>query len=1474
MLHWRNQTFCSVQCSGGQVYQECGHTCGGFCSELQQGWSCDDAGGMDGKTSCVPGCQCKAGLLQDHQGQCVPKSLCPCVQGDEMYYPGDTVQSNCNKCVCEQGRFSCTQDRCEEVQQCPYSLVYAPRSCLFTCSSPEPPEAAASSCREPLFGCVCPKGTVLLVDRCIPPDECPCHHNGRVYYRNETITKDCNTCVCKERRWHCTQSLCAGLCVATGDPHYVTFDGRTYSFLGDCQYVLVRETSGLFSVTAENVPCGSTGVTCTKSVTVNLGNTVIHLLRGKAVTVNGMPVALPKTYSGSGLTMEKMGLFVSLSSQLGVTVLWDGGMRVYVRLVAHLRGRVGGLCGNFDGNSENDFTTRQGIEESTPELFGNSWKVTLSCPDVENQDLRDPCALNAHRVLWARKRCAVLTQELFSLCHAEVPFHQFYDWCVFDACGCDSGGDCECLCTAIAAYAEECNRRGIYIRWRSQELCPLQCEKGLVYNPCGPACALLCPSVGHSPYSQCGVLSCVEGCFCPAGTVRHGDGCILPSQCPCEWEGSLFPPGTTLTIHCQNCSCEEGLWRCEGVTCPPPPPPCLESEFTCSSGRCIPSQWVCDNQNDCGDGSDEICPSTCSPDRFRCANTPSGACLNLALRCDGHPDCDDQSDEDFCGLPLCPAGEFQCVNGKCVAASRVCDGQLDCGFADGSDEKDCGVVCNEGEFLCPRGQCILYLHRCDGHNDCGDLSDERGCVCEPGSFQCPDGQCVPAARVCDGHRDCPTGTDETACPTCRAYEFVCGSGGQCVPQAWRCDGETDCLDGSDEQQCAGSCGPGQVLCQSGDQCVDYQQLCDGTPHCLDSSDESINNCGSSEIPACPGSFPCDNHTCVNMSHVCNGIPDCPQGDDELVCDKSPVQPGSSNISTTCPEFTCMDGSCVPFNLVCNGVADCSDSSLTALGGPTDEQSCRTWSSWSPWSSCSSSCGTGIMSRRRTCPPGDLLHHCPGQANQRQQCFNTNCPEDSQWLPWASWSNCSSGCGGVTMRHRSCTPPRYGGQDCTQLSGASTQSKPCPNDSCTNTSCPAGLVRHDCTPCPIYCAHISSGTTCDPTTPCFSGCWCPEGQVMSHTEQCVLPEMCMCEVAGVWYWPSQQIKVDCEICVCERGRPQKCRANMDCSVHCGWSSWSEWGECLGSCGVQSVQWSFRSPNNPTKHGDGRACRGIYRKARRCQTDPCEQCTHQGQYHAVGERWGADQCQLCYCHPNVTVQCAPYCQYDVTGCPQDLELVPAVGERCCYCQGGNNTLPTTLRPVTQTSPPAAGPMIPTYPLPLADECWVPLGIQTLPASSFKASSHQKGHPPEAARLHRWDPLQDLQGWSPEPEEYKDLPQRSPEGHAGHTKSPYIQIDLLKAYNITGVLTQGGGMFGTFVSSFYLQFSQDGERWSSYKELVSDALPRTKVFQGNHDDGGVAESRLNRMVLAQFVRLLPHDFQNGIYLRLEVMGCGYGW
>lgn len=149
---------------------------------------------------------------------------------------------------------------------------------------------------------------------------------------------------------------------------------------------------------------------------------------------------------------------------------------MYVRLHPQHRGRVAGLCGNFDRDAENDLASRQGVLEPTAELFGNSWRVSLLCPEVDGADTQHPCTVrsgtgwrrplrvagggregcsgvmvwgggllpvvviaapqeNPHRATWARKRCSVLTQRLFAPCHEEVPCQRFYDWCVFDACG-------------------------------------------------------------------------------------------------------------------------------------------------------------------------------------------------------------------------------------------------------------------------------------------------------------------------------------------------------------------------------------------------------------------------------------------------------------------------------------------------------------------------------------------------------------------------------------------------------------------------------------------------------------------------------------------------------------------------------------------------------------------------------------------------------------------------------------------------------------------------------------------------------------------------------------------------------------------------------------------------------------------------------------------------------------------------------
>ena len=74
---------------------------------------------------------------------------------------------------------------------------------------------------------------------------------------------------------------------------------------------------------------------------------------------------------------------------------------------------------------------------------------------------------------------------------------------------------------------------------------------------------------------------------------------------------------------------------------------CSSQHFSCTSGRCVPGDWRCDGDDDCGDNSDEQgCPSkSCSEREFRCLD---GNCITGSWRCDGVSDCGDSSDEAGC----------------------------------------------------------------------------------------------------------------------------------------------------------------------------------------------------------------------------------------------------------------------------------------------------------------------------------------------------------------------------------------------------------------------------------------------------------------------------------------------------------------------------------------------------------------------------------------------------------------------------------------------------------------------------------------------------------------------------------------------------------------------------------------------------------------------------------------------------------
>lgn len=133
--------------------------------------------------------------------------------------------------------------------------------------------------------------------------------------------------LCYKHNWakQSTKKGCGRICIAYGDPHYRTFDGYFFSFQGVCEYTLTRlKLTQNFSVTAENVPCGSLGTTCTKAVTINDNQNKIRLIRDMPPSVNGKEVNLITEYKFSGGVLLTTDLFVIIVLDMGMVIQWDG----------------------------------------------------------------------------------------------------------------------------------------------------------------------------------------------------------------------------------------------------------------------------------------------------------------------------------------------------------------------------------------------------------------------------------------------------------------------------------------------------------------------------------------------------------------------------------------------------------------------------------------------------------------------------------------------------------------------------------------------------------------------------------------------------------------------------------------------------------------------------------------------------------------------------------------------------------------------------------------------------------------------------------------------------------------------------------------------------------------------------------------------------------------------------------------------
>lgn len=70
--------------------------------------------------------------------------------------------------------------------------------------------------------------------------------------------------------------------------------------------------------------------------------------------------------------------------------------------------------------------------------------------------------------------------------------------------------------------------------------------------------------------------------------------------------GYLFQQKTSISRTHEECGCPDGSPIDENGTCNSQDSTCSAGFFKCNNDKCIPEKWVCDKDNDCGDGSDEV----------------------------------------------------------------------------------------------------------------------------------------------------------------------------------------------------------------------------------------------------------------------------------------------------------------------------------------------------------------------------------------------------------------------------------------------------------------------------------------------------------------------------------------------------------------------------------------------------------------------------------------------------------------------------------------------------------------------------------------------------------------------------------------------------------------------------------------------------------------------------------------------------
>ncbi|EDV26872.1 uncharacterized protein TRIADDRAFT_54231 [Trichoplax adhaerens] len=331
-----------------------------------------------------------------------------------------------------------------------------------------------------------------------------CELNGFRYQNGSQWEEGCKTCSCNNNVVKCKAITCPPLLCPSGkqpyflpgkccpvrcfsatdtcrvyqefnSAHIRTFDKHNYPINGGCKYIIAKSCKPAlanFTILGRFGARSSDNKPLLSHVYLYFGNSnQIVLLPTMRVKYNQRSVNLP--YHQSNLlqietSSSLKSIIVKTNFGLQLTFSKKSDLRVYAS--PDYAGKVGGICGNYNGNKNDDISIINGNSKTKLKDFLLKWKVGKGCNKFKGNHLL-PTSCKKFLPQKAAAVCMWIYQVDFLPC--TIDRNKYHQLCLNTTCNdCPYSSAEVCACKIQKQYALDClTIKGINIRWDMHNKC-------------------------------------------------------------------------------------------------------------------------------------------------------------------------------------------------------------------------------------------------------------------------------------------------------------------------------------------------------------------------------------------------------------------------------------------------------------------------------------------------------------------------------------------------------------------------------------------------------------------------------------------------------------------------------------------------------------------------------------------------------------------------------------------------------------------------------------------------------------------------------------------------------------------------------------------------------------------------------------------------------------------------------------------